>query len=245
MSQTDYNKQILEGDEVARLLGTLPRVEAPSDFDFRVRARIASGQSARKQFAWVPAPVRFAAPLALVLGVGCYFGYNALQSGDVIETPRAAFNPAQAPTAASAPLPPSVEISVPADSDPAREVVSAVRRIESPGRVRPIKAERVIRSKPAKPAGASYDEASTRGTVIKLPIAGTAAKPDGAPAPGIFESAGLDVVSAGSGWRVEAVMTGGSGDRAGVRAGDVIDAVNGPILRVKREGKPVDLVIKP
>ncbi len=33
-----------ENDEIHRLLGTLKRVEAPKDFDFHVRARIAKSR---------------------------------------------------------------------------------------------------------------------------------------------------------------------------------------------------------
>jgi hypothetical protein len=238
MSQTEYNNQILEGDDVARLLGTLPRVEAPSDFEFRVRARIASGRPARKQFSWIPAPVRVAAPLALVIGVGGYFGYSALNIGGVA-TPMATSNPVPVSTVAVAAPLPSIETSPP-------EIAStAKKRVETTGRAKVVKASRAITSRPAKAAGASYDEASTKGTVIKLPTASTVAKPDDAQAPGIFRSAGVDVVSAGSGWRVEAVTTGGLGDRAGLRPGDVIDAVAGPNLRGTRDGKPIDLVIKP
>lgn len=62
-------------DAVAGLLGSLPRVEAPNDFDFRVKARIAAGQPAK--IAWFPSVARVAVPLGLVLSVGGYFGYRS------------------------------------------------------------------------------------------------------------------------------------------------------------------------
>lgn len=61
---------------VAGLLESLPRVEAPGDFDLRVRARIAAGRP--KRTPWFPAAVRVAVPLGLVLSVGGYVGYRAV-----------------------------------------------------------------------------------------------------------------------------------------------------------------------
>ncbi|MBK6749969.1 MAG: hypothetical protein IPG67_08165 [Acidobacteria bacterium] len=65
-----------ETQAVAGLLGSLPRVEPPNDFDFRVKARIAAGRPTRA--VWFPTAARVAVPLGLVLSVGGYFGYRAV-----------------------------------------------------------------------------------------------------------------------------------------------------------------------
>ncbi len=66
-----------EHDEsrIISLIGSLNRVEPPSDFDVRTKARIAAGRPTR-HFSWFPASIRVAAPLALTLAVGGYFGLN-------------------------------------------------------------------------------------------------------------------------------------------------------------------------
>ena len=73
-------QEIVENDPVSQLLGSLKRVEAPGDFDFRVKARIAAGRPVDRNKSWLPAVARFAVPLGLLLLIGGFFGYNALYS---------------------------------------------------------------------------------------------------------------------------------------------------------------------
>jgi len=55
-----------EDESVSKLLGGLKRVDAPNDFDFRVRARIAEGKPEDTTVSWRLA-VRYAVPLVLLL----------------------------------------------------------------------------------------------------------------------------------------------------------------------------------
>src|SRR3982751_10149 len=97
---------------VSRMLGALPRVEAPRDFDFHVRARIANGRPAADPFAaWFPG-YKLLAPLAAVilvaligLGVFRYTSETETQVAD-IQSPLPAAAQAQTeqpPTFASTP----------------------------------------------------------------------------------------------------------------------------------------------
>src|SRR5580765_4061428 len=76
----ENEEKIYENEPVSKLLGGLKRVEAPNNFDFRVKARIADGKPADRATSWLPATIRYAMPLALLLVVGGYFAFNAYYS---------------------------------------------------------------------------------------------------------------------------------------------------------------------
>ena len=69
-------------EQVSKLLGGLKRIEAPGDFDFRVKARIAAGRPVDRNVSLLPNWVRFAVPLGLLLLIGGYFGFKAIYSPD-------------------------------------------------------------------------------------------------------------------------------------------------------------------
>ncbi len=70
------------GGDVAKLLRALPRVDAPENFIFRIKARIAEGSATQSRL--LPF-LRLAAPLALVVLVGAFVVfYNGLPSPDEI-----------------------------------------------------------------------------------------------------------------------------------------------------------------
>src|SRR5437870_4831992 len=74
---TTQNEQMSAADEkIVGLLAALSRVEAPNDFDFRVRARIAAGRPADTIAFRLPLAVRYGVPLALLIAVGTYFGFT-------------------------------------------------------------------------------------------------------------------------------------------------------------------------
>ena len=80
MMNEDQKSIEFENGPVSKLLGSLKRVEAPGDFDFHVKARIAKGRPADRNAALMPAWVRYAVPLVLLMFAGGYFGFRALYS---------------------------------------------------------------------------------------------------------------------------------------------------------------------
>ena len=54
MVNEQKNTQEPEFEEIGRLIGGLKRVEAPKDFDFHVRARIAKGRPVERTRSWLP-----------------------------------------------------------------------------------------------------------------------------------------------------------------------------------------------
>ena len=95
MDPRELEKEAFEnGDErkVAEMLGSLKRVEAPANFEFGVRARIAAG-APQTRSSLIPF-VKLAAPIALVLLVGAFvLFYGSLHSAQDSTGPLVAEGP--------------------------------------------------------------------------------------------------------------------------------------------------------
>src|SRR6266700_1296597 len=87
-------QKIYEDEPVSKLLGGLKRVEAPGDFDFGVKARIAKGKPRDGSTSWVLLTVRYTVSLVLLVFVGAYFAFNAFYGTRKVEVPIVAEVPA-------------------------------------------------------------------------------------------------------------------------------------------------------
>jgi membrane-associated protease RseP (regulator of RpoE activity) len=253
---------------VAEMLGSLKRVEAPGDFDARVRARIAQGRPSSSNGTWLPQWARYGVPLALVVVVGGYFAidrYSRTTVNAPAETARTEFTQTAAPQAGNI-APPANTASTAAvpESEPAmtaaREVTPAERR-----------------SKPRTdtdgdtPGGGSFVEAVKPGKrLLPKGIDPNAIQPGRPrdfdpnakiPVTEVLTVIGVKANFAGSNWTVESVVDHSAAGDAGIKPGDVIDTINeqklsektafngkftGRSIRVLRGGKPVmiDLIKK-
>ena len=241
----------LAGDDrqIANLLGALPRVDAPKDFDFRLKARIAKGRTspALGPFS-LPVWVKFAAPAALLLLVGILFvtlsGRDAGTDRNEITAQAAAEKPAgtTAPLIAAAPDIASVqpEAAPPVD----------VAQPAPPARAAIVQRTSMRKVSPARPApdtndgGGSIDRA-VRGTSttilprgISITPVNTAVTPQGfdtaskVSVSDVFSQLGIDAEYS-NGWVVKTVRDRSVAGTAGLRSGDVIEAVDGkPISEV-------------
>lgn len=236
-----------EFEEVGRLIGGLKRVEAPKDFDFHVRARIAKGRPAEHRSSWLPAAVRYAAPLVLLLAIGGYFGFRTTYSTDQAAVPVVATAPAEA---APQPVAPIVETAAsrpaPVTELPSEQTIAEVKPSDTGEKVLKTvqKAPVTANSRTEKPGGGSYDDASRESVTIRQPDVD-----DSEPAPpkkaGVsvsqfLNSAGV-VVSGG-----KIVSVGGAAASAGLRAGDIVRSVDvqSGTIRVSRDGKMIAVSIK-
>ncbi|MBX7053728.1 MAG: hypothetical protein K1X36_02150 [Pyrinomonadaceae bacterium] len=256
---------------VAEMLGSLKRVEAPGDFDARVRARIAQGRPSSSNPTWLPQWVRFAVPLALVAAVGGYFAIDRYSrttvgtTNEIVRSESAQPSPAAQPpavktaTAANTISPPTTE-----DENP----TVAASRETATGR----------RQTAPKP-GADTDP-NGGGSFVEAVRPGKRLLPRGidpnAPQPGrpgdfdpnakiavteVLTVIGVRANYSGSKWTVESVVDHSAAGDAGIKPGDVIDTINdqklsektafngsftGRSIRVLRGGKPVviDLIKK-
>ena len=241
------NEELQDHEPVSRLLGELKHVEAPSDFDFRVRARIAAGRPVEKSGLRIPVWLAYGAPLALVLAVGGYIGINSFYSVNDASLPVVAVNenPNTAP-----PIPaPSVEVAVaPPNTKQDAQFVARQPDVVSNNAVVAVKKPVV---KDTSTGGGSIDLASREGRRFHR-----AAQ---IPAKTVLDLIGARGGFEADGWRVRSTEPNSLAERSQIVAGDVIEAVNGqavsekttlrsntPLrtLRIRRDGKSVDLVIK-
>jgi membrane-associated protease RseP (regulator of RpoE activity) len=269
MGNKDLKIQETDFEPVSRLLGELKRVEAPNDFDFRVRARIADGKPAERTATLVPASIRIALPLALLLIVGGYFAFNAFYSPNKDDVPVVADSEpvSVAPmnrTQSNDPALPSDEIV--SDRRDAKIPESETKLIPN-GQM---KTNRPTQPKSDHPAGGSMDQAVREGRRIYPrglnPSSKVLVKPKEfdqnaqVSARELFSLIGIEANYSGSLWTIGAVKPNSMGERSGVKAGDAIEAVNdlpltektvfgngftGKSLRIRRDGRSMTIDLKP
>ncbi|MEP6944508.1 MAG: PDZ domain-containing protein [Acidobacteriota bacterium] len=253
-------------DQVRQLLGTLPRVAAPSDFDFRLRSRIAKGRPAQRSGFRLPAAVTYAMGLGVVLVVFGLIGAAWMYSGTTGAVPAVATS-----SPVSAAVPERVEqVEVPVQMNRAvQNVEIAAKRPETVALPKPTRAGTAI-------AAPSPENNSSTGILpdaaLKTarsiypkginPNAGNIA-PDANVALGrpietkeVLSRLGIHAAFSGGGLRVQSVAAGSSAEKGGMKAGDIIQAINGdPVtvrssftdrfsaksLRVVREGQTIKI----
>lgn len=229
---------------VANLIGGLPKIEAPTDFDVKVRARIAERRSAApKGIAWL----RLALPvvgLALVAGIFLFASYWRL--GDdlavVAEPERIEPAPARPETPVVASNAPTANLQNVDRVAPANAPIST-----APAASRPPE-ETNHGGKPSGPSEAAVvdDGAGSRDTSLRPPrsievpsevrsstgaASNDAWKRKERSAVGVslvqaLSFVGVRVESAGGQIVVSSVSPKGAGEVSGLRTGDVIEAVN-------------------
>lgn len=256
MVKEEIKDHELENDDIHRLLMSLNRIEAPKDFDFKVRARITGRRLTDVPRSWLPSFVRAAVPAALVLAVGGYVGFWAY-SEDANSPTIAVAEPVQ-----TAPL-------HPAQPEQAQPLVEVPSTTEAPAESRVV--DKVDPSSTAtadtlvkppkrgpsplpgsdKPAGGSYDVAGTGSKTINRPQQDEDDLANEIPtrrvlvsASEFLKSAGISATSTGSGGKITAVN--GTAASVGVKVGDVIEWVNVQTrsIRVAREGKSLTFQIR-
>lgn len=246
-----------ENDEVGRLLGSLKHVEPPADFDFRVRGRIAAGRAGVRG-AWLPTPARVTAAALVGLAAG-YFGFRSMQTPPA-QVEQAGIAPVSAPPQI-APLPAANAFSRPEtvreEPPPTQPTTAAVNTKTPETPSKPINDER---------GGGSIDFTSG----VKQTILPRGLDPDkkidddrgfqrqGIPVADVLSQLGIAAAASGAGWRVTSVT--GRAARSGLLPGDVIEAlggrslvkrtsldgtVSGSSLRVRRDGKTLEITLQP
>jgi len=236
-------------EPIIKLLAALKHVEAPKDFDFRVKARIAQGRPAERQASWIPATVRYAVPLALAVAIGGYVGINSLYSPEGVNVPVVAVVPATQPIVVDGPL----------EQQPAppKETVAERVELQQPEAVNKTVEKKIEKAAPARnpkidaPAGGSFDSAikptvnlspANSASNSTVPDARAARKEKTAAA--FLTSAGISASFAGAGGRIRSV--GGAAAAAGVKPGDVIESIDveGGSIRIRRDGKSLSFAIR-
>lgn len=246
--------EILNADEqkVRRMLGELRRVEAPGDFDFRLKARIRQADPQKFRPRLFPV-LRYAAPLALVLVVLFAVVAVNLYSTDgnsvpVVENPAA--NPIEKsnPPGPSGPneslvaesgAPPAVNNQLPIvnpvetskkDAPPAPKQTEVAVKPKKEESERPRTDNNVVREK---------DQAQKKAEVILPPGLGGS---DSISVKDTLDIFGIKANFSGKQWKVESVGENTQAGNAGVKADDVITAIDGNDLSGEtiRSNKPIN-----
>jgi hypothetical protein len=266
MSTEEQYKTPNEGDEIETLLRGLNKVNAPGDFDLRLRARIANHSEGYKQFSF--GFLRFAAPATLVLLAG-FAGYFVLTGGSSIEPPAgSSFVAQQMPEVEESIAPPAAPAATPLIQERSNETAI----VSMPGKTtRPVSrpATTLNRSRPVlvTTGGGSEDRAATApdatifppGLTPDQPVDAVPPSPQGATdisVPNVLALLGVRAVYGDGGWRVVAAESNGAADRSGVRVGDIIVSLGATVLgertsfkapanieslRVRRDGTEIEL----
>ncbi len=248
----EQNGLDIENGEIAALLRTLPRVEAPGDFDFGVKGKIASAKS-KPSTSFLPF-LKVAAPLSLLLLVAAFVLFYGILPGDtavgtVAEIPA----PIDQQTASKAE--PATEqqratpVSTPQVDDRSTKRV-AVAIPNQTKRAVPVRQSNRPQPNSVREGG-SIDSALRPARIIPAPA--------DVPVREILEKIGMKAEFVDGGWKVRSTTGNSIAERSGVRSDDVIEAIDGrPLteatalkggvegksLNVRRDGKQVKLDLK-
>ncbi|MEP7213110.1 MAG: hypothetical protein ABI791_08550 [Acidobacteriota bacterium] len=254
----------LDADDakIAQMLAGLKRVDAPANFEFKLKARIANAARPTRGLGFIPSFVRYAAPLALIAAVSSLFYLNSSSDPAPVQTAGVAPQISTVSEIANMAAAPG-ETSTAAAVETPRPLLAA-NRSKLPVSTRPVDVKLVQRNTGEQDR--SKVSAVTPPRII-LPRGITPnGLPDGAQSPpmnnkvdltasGVFPILGIDALY-DDGWKVRAVKVNGMGDRAGVKAGDVLEAIdenqlgkdavfksgfNGKVMKVRRDGKLLEL----
>jgi len=209
-------------EKIAGLLGNLPSVNAPSDFDFRVRARIANG-SPKLRPSWTYRLAQVAVPAVLLVGVGGYFGTGMFRQPSAPQTIQAGLAPDRPSTE---PRPAVADSSVSEPPVPSRTEVAENLVKPPPSTTNPVTpANRKVQT-PPKPMASddpSFVESANRERSLNI-------------------SAWKKMADAGvkiSNNRVVAAPA-----NSGFQAGDQILDMSASSVTVRRDGKTVQIALK-
>jgi len=267
----NHDTQLQEADEmsdderaVANALGSLRRVSVPTDFNARVRSAIARENNSDASVSWMPWTVMAGIPLVLAITVGGYFAVARWNQPDSPNLAARTENPST--TAAVNSISPSPEIVLTASNsaEPESSTVKPPASRETGNTVTPKTVEVLPRTAAGRPGGGSYVEAvRPERRILPRGIDPDAPQP---PKPRDFDQKvripvsevltmiGVRASFRGSSWMVESVADFSTAGQAGLKTGDVIEAINdqnltqntefrgsftGKSIRIRRDGKPI------
>lgn len=246
-----------ENGKVAALLSALPRADAPENFEFGVKAKIASGRRPSGVFTFL----KVAAPVSLLMLSGVFAVYF-YPSGEkiVVQEPAPAGTqgfPASSDTRQAGPVAPA--------PSPAVIEHPPVVEVNDPNVDRERRTAR-------RPVGNSLDQRLTRQEALKAanvinppgfqstPIAGQ--NSNSAPAPNVSVREVLDVLGVRAdfvdgAWTVQSITDNSIAARSGVRPKDVVQSLDdqpltekstlksgSQTITIRREGKQIKLDLK-
>ena len=219
----------LDEHKISELLGGLERVEAPKDFDFQLKARIANARADDYRPAGLFQVLKYAVPLALLLIVGAGILLTSSNNNSIApivgmekgpEIPTAPFQPSTdegstLDVAASTPMQdPRVDRD---EKDGGRHLMARDTQGASQGGSRDSHPRRTV--DPVMTSSNSADKALTADRTI-TPVKRLSAKD-------ALKLIGVDADFENRGWKVRSVKANEAAGQLGVRPGDIIKTIDG------------------
>ena len=218
-----------ERNEIGEALRSLKRVEAPANFEFGVKAKIANGKPSEKSS--VSRFVRYAVPTALVLVVGAVLVLNNLYlAGErsVADVPEVNEPKTSVPAQKVAEPPANVD-----KTDPEQQMIaSADTPAANPQRFTKPVANVVQRKASNELRGGSYDASQRLQEPIypKIKTTPKALQTGEIGVQNAFGSLGIEAVFNGKTWKVASVKPNSAAERAGIKTGDEAETIDGQKL---------------
>lgn len=259
----DCQKTSREQTRVWQMIDNLTRIDAPKNFDFHVKARIANAKPERFQPRFLPI-LRYVLPLSLVILVLGVLAFNStfffgggevpqvaetkLQPAIVVENPSLSFAPPEqiAKTDDSAQAPVANENKI---SDVSSETPALIRN-EREGQYVAVKSTRNSLPKPRREQPKndfdtnSRTSAATSATILTPENLGANKTIETSPNINnqttisdeeIWSFLGIEIVKENGKRKVRTVTPNSYADRSGMKTGDVIEAIDG----VKLSAEPI------
>lgn len=241
--------------KISQLLSDLKRVEAPKDFDFKLKARIANTRPEDLRPASLFPILKYALPLALFLVVGA--GVIVNSSFNNPETPLGVEGPASVDTRASAPESRNsvVPVSTPEVTAPdegrvlERGPQLAVQPKTAPGgskdfsdptdRTPPGSVNRAL-----KPAPTPVVPPEFRASNSDSSVAPSEMTPKPLSVQEALESIGIEAEFEDKKWTVKSVKNGTISGLMGVKAGDRLESIDGRVIDDKTVYKDGSFKVK-
>ncbi|MEJ7846889.1 MAG: hypothetical protein WKF92_02245 [Pyrinomonadaceae bacterium] len=272
----EIKSEVLNSDEqkIAGMIGNLKRIEAPKDFDYRLKARIANANPASYRPAAFFPILRYVMPLGLFLLVGGALMWNGGMNIDnesvpsVAETVQPFVRPVEGRPEANisrpdeigtaAVVPQMIDTSEPRIEQAAirkgKTSLGKIERISATSRTSSVDMALKQAPKTILPRGFDSEATTINNTIPNsgIPRQFTAGE--------ILSTIGIKAKFQGKGWKVGSVAKGSLADSSGIQPGDSIEAIDGEALgdkkvftggfnakkiRVVRDSKDLEINLKP
>lgn len=260
-NQTEDREILSAEDEKIRVfLGNLKRVEAPKDFDFRVKARIAEHSRADFQPRFLPV-LRYVLPLGLILLFSAAFVFNSLYFPDAVNVPLTAENNSPIEIKKEVETSPANLIETAnATSLPENEIIAAAATNSNvpntrneknvPTRFIAVKSVKNTKTSPKKnnseiSGGSRLSALTAPKQIITPPGINPNQTVQNSPNPAntnsltaktakeVLSELGIETVFEGESWKVLSVRQNSPAQRSGVKTGDAVQAIDGEKLTDK------------
>lgn len=234
-----YESETLSADErkLSALLGSLQRVEAPKDFDFKLKAKIAAGAPDETRKTFLFPSLRYVLPLCLVMILTGFAALRILAPGEQPIAPTLADNFQPPQNFQEKTIVPEVSANVNlAVNVAAPEIVKVPKPTAAGKRNSPIIAVESSRKSGARTESKTKDNfVGERESAVKEAVPlnlspnvrnpGTGQEVE-IPIREVLSTLGIEVEFSGSGCRVVSVREGTSARIANFQPGDLIEAID-------------------